>query len=195
MLALSAPQAAEVVAIDPHAGNDRGPQQWEGFADEASLDNKAFEANLEAAGVRGRVRHVRAFSDAALGDVNGPIELLYIDGAHRYKPARADIEAWGGRIPVGGTMLIHDAFSSVGVTLAIARTLFFSSRFVYVGRSRSMVEYRADRCRGTARWRSTGRQLAQLPWFVRNLVIKALMTVRLGALTRVLGHDGETWPY
>ena len=26
--ALAAPQAGEVVAIDPHGGNDRGPQEW-----------------------------------------------------------------------------------------------------------------------------------------------------------------------
>ena len=32
-------------------------------------------------------------------------------------------------------MLIHDAFSSVGVTLAQARLLFFGSEFEYLGRA------------------------------------------------------------
>jgi len=35
----------------------------------------------------------------------------------------------------------------------------------------------------------------ELPWFARNLVIKALIVARLGAVTRLLGHDPETWPY
>ncbi len=50
-------------------------------------------ANLAAAGVADRVRHVRKPSGSALGDVDGPIDLLYIDGAHRYTPAKDDISA------------------------------------------------------------------------------------------------------
>ena len=48
------------------------------------------------------------------------------------------------RVADGGTLLIHDAFSSVGVTAAIVRELVFGRRFRYVGRSRSLAEYRAD---------------------------------------------------
>ena len=57
-----------------------------------------FDANLARAGVADRVRHVAAFSDAAHGDVDDPIDVLYIDGAHRYGPARADIRDWGARV-------------------------------------------------------------------------------------------------
>jgi len=195
VLALSAPQAAEVVAIDPHAGNDRGPGELDGFERAAAEDNEVFLANLDAAGVRDQVRHVRLRSDEAGPEVDGAIDLLYIDGAHRYAPARDDLIAWGRRVPPGGTLLIHDAFSSVGVTLALARTMFGSSAFTYVGRSRSLVEYRAERASGRERLRSTARQLAQLPWFARNLLVKALLTARLGLVSRLLGHDGETWPY
>ena len=73
-----------------------------------------------------------------------PIDVLYIDGAHRYAPALADIRNYGIRVADGGTMLIHDSFSSIGVTLAIMRALAFGSTFRYVGRSRSMTIYRAD---------------------------------------------------
>ena len=41
-----------------------------------------FHANLLAAGVDERVTHVRKMSDVALDDVEGDIDLLYIDGAH-----------------------------------------------------------------------------------------------------------------
>ena len=61
----------------------------------ASEDHRAFHANLERAGVDGGVRHVRRMSEDALGEVEAPIDLLYVDGAHRYAPARADIERWG----------------------------------------------------------------------------------------------------
>ena len=48
-----------------------------------------------AAGVAERVRHVRKMSAEALGDVEGPLALLYVDGAHRFGPARDDVAALG----------------------------------------------------------------------------------------------------
>ncbi len=195
VLALSAPQAGELVAIDPHAGNDRGPQEYQGYEDAAAQDHEVFLSNLEAAAVRDRVRHVRQLSSEALGEVAGDVDLLYIDGAHRYAPARDDLVAWGRRVPDGGTLVIHDAFSSVGVTLALVRTMFASPRFAYVGRSGSLAEYAAGRLTGAQRVRSGVQQAAQLPWFVRNLAVKLLLLLRLGRVARLLGSDGETWPY
>ncbi|HEV3227064.1 MAG TPA: class I SAM-dependent methyltransferase [Acidimicrobiales bacterium] len=195
VLALAAPVGVDIVAIDPHAGNDRGPQEIEGFEDAAAEDHEMFHANLDRAGVAGRVRHVRAFSQDALGAVSGEIALLYIDGAHRYRPALADIRVWGGRVRRGGTLLIHDSFSSVGVTLAILRALTFGFRFRYVGRVGSMTEYRCELVARGARRRNVARQLRELPWFARNVTIKVLLVARLGALTRLLGHRSRDWPY
>lgn len=195
VLASAAAPGVGLVAIDPHAGNDRGPQEIEGFADEAAQDNEVFNRNLERAGVADRVRHVREFSDAALSEVEGAVDLLYIDGAHRFGPARADIIDWGERVRPGGELLIHDSFSSVGVTLALVATLFGGSRFRYVGRSESMAHYRRVDLGPRARMGNALRQAAQLPWFARNVLIKALIVAKLGSVTRLLGHDPETWPY
>lgn len=184
VLATAAPEGAEVVAIDPHAGNDRGPQEIAGFEAEAADDNRRFEANLTEAGVRDRVRHVRAFSDAALPEVEGEIALLYIDGAHRFGPARDDIVSWGARVRDGGTLLIHDSFSSIGVTLAILATLVTGRSFRYVGRSGSMTEYRREPVGSVAA--NAARQLANLPWFARNVVLKVLIAAKI--LRR-------PWPY
>lgn len=187
VLATAADPSVEIVAIDPHAGNDRGPQEIEGFADEAADDHTVFNTNLEAAGVADRVRHVRQFSEAALDVIEGQVDVLYVDGAHRYGPALADIRAWGDRVNDGGTMLIHDSFSSIGVTLAILRHLVFGSRFRYVGRSRSMTIYRADLdASPVTRAKNVGRQLAQLPWFIKNVGLKVLISLKL-----VKGD----WPY
>ena len=196
VLASAAPEGVAVVAIDPHAGNDRGPNELEGFAAAAATDNEVFNSNLAAAGVAHRVRHVRAFSDKAHDDVQGDLAVLYVDGAHRYAPARTDIRDWGARVAPGGTMLIHDSFSSVGVSLAIVRELMFGSRWRYVGRARSLTEYRAD-LDGTLRSRAgnAARQALQLPWFAKNLLVKVLLTLKLGGLLRkVTGREPE-WPY
>ena len=193
VLAMAAPSDVEIVAIDPHAGSDRGPQEIDGYEDAASDDHATFLANLTAAGVSDRVTHVGEFSDAAHSSVDGEIDVLYVDGAHRYAPARADIRDWGARVRPGGTMLIHDSFSSIGVTAAIMRELVLSKRFRYVTRSRSLAVYRADS--GEGRAKSALRQLAQLPWFVKNVGLKVLLAAGLGKLMTKLGRPRPEWPY
>lgn len=196
VLATAAPENAEVVAIDPHAGNDRGPNEIEGFAAEAADDHEVFLRNLRDFGVAERVRHVRAFSGDAHSEVADPIDVLYVDGAHRFAPARADLRGWGRRVAPGGTLLVHDAFSSVGVTLAIGAELLADRRFRYCGRSGSLVEYRADLGAGVAaRAANAGRQLLQLPWFARNLALKVAITLGLGKAMRRLGRPEPVWPY
>ena len=195
VLASAAPDGAAVIAVDPHAGNDRGPRELEGFGDAATGDLLQFQRNLSAAGVSGRVSHLRAFS-AEVRDQVPPIDVLYVDGAHRYGPARDDIAGYGAKVVDGGTLLIHDTFSSVGVTLAVGRVLAAGGRFRYVGRSASLAEYRADLPdRRRARLRNSVRQGAQLPWFARNLAVKAFLAGGGATVLRRLGRPVPDWPY
>ncbi len=186
-----------VVCIDPHLGSDRGPQEIEADPARGASDFDAFHANLAGAGVAGRVTHVRELSGEALGAVDGPIDVLFVDGAHRYGPALDDVRRWGARVPPGGRMLVHDSFSSIGVTLALLRSVVFSGRWRYLGRSRSLAEWErlaspasfADRARGIAT------QLASLGWFARNVAVKALILAGRPRLARALGHRDGPWPY
>jgi hypothetical protein len=196
VLGRAAAEGVEVVAIDPHGGGDRGPQEITPDAARGEEDHAAFTANLARAGVADRVRHLRLPSQDALRG-GGPevVELLYVDGAHRFAPARADIERWGERVPEGGTLLVHDAYNAIGVTLAQLRLLFASRRWRYEGRTGSLAEYRRADIGGTAMAANLLRQAAGLPYFVRNLVIKVLIVARLRPLTRLLRHDTGDWPY
>ncbi len=194
VLARAAPADAKVVAIDPHGGGDRGPQEIAPDAARGDADHAAFTGNLATAGVANRVRHVRKLSADALDDVPGQVDLLFVDGAHRLGPARADIVRWGNRVAGGGTMLVHDAFSSVGVTLALLSTTAVSARWSYTGRVGSLAGFRRADLSPRDRLIDAARQAAQLPWFARNLAIKCLIVARMGRLTRLLGHRGG-WPY
>ncbi len=197
VLAKSIGPEVELVAIDPHAGNDRGPQEFEGFEEQASEDNVVFERNLADAGVRDKVEHLRAYSHEAIDRYDGEIDLLYIDGAHRFRPALDDIKRWSRRVAPGGHLLIHDSFSSIGVTAALAVELFFGPDFRYLGRSESMTHYRREPLGGRERLRNGLHQAASLPWFVRNVIVKALLLAKLGVVAeKVFGYDRTmVWPH
>jgi predicted O-methyltransferase YrrM len=195
VLARAAAGRAPITAIDPHAGNDRGPQQIEGTSAEGEADHQRFLRTLREARVDDRVRHVRLPSARAMEEVEGAIDVLYVDGAHRYGPARDDIARWGARVAPGGLMLVHDAFSSVGVTLAQMRLLVPGASFRYLGRTGSLVRYRREQLDTGERVANAIRQLAELPWFVRNLVVKAAIVTGLRPVARALGHHHGHWPY
>jgi predicted O-methyltransferase YrrM len=196
VLRRAAAPGVEVVAIDPHRGSDRGPQEIVADAARGEADHEAFHANLRMAGVDGDVRHVRRLSQDALDEVRGSHDLLYVDGAHRYGPARADIERWGLRTAPGGTMLVHDAYNAVGVMLAQLRVLVPSRRWRYLGRSRSLAEYRREDLSGLAWLRNAAAQLSGLPYFVRNGLIKLALVAGRAGLARRLGlPNGDAWPY
>jgi predicted O-methyltransferase YrrM len=196
VLRRAAAPGVEFFAIDPHGGGDRGPQEIGADAARGEADHEAFHANLVSAGVDDEVHHVRRASEDALGEVEAPHDLLYVDGAHRYRPARADIESWGDRTVPGGTMLVHDAYNAVGVMLVQLRLLVPSRRWRYLGRTRSLAEYRREDLSGMERVRNGAHQLTGVPYFVRNCLIKIALVARQRRLARWLGlHDGDAWPY
>ena len=77
--------------------------------------------------------------------------------------------------------------------MAILRELVVGGRFRYVGRARSLTTYRADLQGG--RVGNAGRQLAQLPWFVKNVALKVALKLGLGKVLARFGRPVPDWPY
>lgn len=167
---------ARVVAVDPFV---------DGRLFGGSATRELFEANLAAAGLRDVVELMSQPSTALRPTWTTPLAMLYIDGKHDYWTVRDDLR-WTEHLPPGGRVLIHDSFSSVGVTLGLVLHALPSRRLRYRHRTGSLAEFdvvvptRADRLR----------LLAQLPWFLRNLVIKIVLRV-----LRIVGYHGTPDPY
>ncbi len=119
-----------------------------------------------------------------------PAALLYIDGKHDYWTFTDDLK-WSAHLRPAGAVLVHDSFSSIGVTLGILAKVLPSSRLRYERRAGSLALFRLARPARSDR----GRILAELPWWLRNVGIKVLLRLRLRPLARRFGHDSPYDPY
>jgi predicted O-methyltransferase YrrM len=93
-LGSQAGQGVPVYAIDPGHG-------WKRFAE--------FEANIRRAGIERLVTPVAAASADAFRDFpEAAIELLFIDGSHRYDLVDLDFHLWTQKLVDGGMLAMHD---------------------------------------------------------------------------------------
>lgn len=172
---------ASVTAIDPF-GSD-----WRyGRGDTETR----MRGHLAAAGVEEMVDVRVATSRAARDDWAQPVRLVYVDGKHDYWSCLDDLR-WAAWLRPGDRILVHDAFSSLGVTLALLRALLLSGELTYLDRTGSLARLELRR----PGWRDRRRVLGELSWFGRNLIVKVLLRLRLRALARRLGHHDSADPY
>ena len=160
---------ADVVAIDPFV---------EGRLFGGASTRDLFERHLADAGVSGLVRLFPRRSTEIRPTWTQPLAMVYVDGKHDFWTARDDLR-WAKHLPAGAPLLVHDAFSSIGVTLAIVVHVLPGNTLRYTGRTGSLARFEAGR--PTVRERL--RILAELPWFARNVVVKIGLRV-----LRVFGH-------
>ena len=164
-------RSASVIAVDPHVAGGM-------FGGAATRD--LFLANVAAADLSGVVELVQEKSTAVRPGWREPLELLYVDGKHDYWTVRDDLR-WVEHVAPGGPVFVHDAFSSIGVTLGLLVHVLPGRRLRYVGRVGSLARFEV----GTPSARDRLRMLAELPWFLRNVAIKVVLRVaRLWGSTR-----------
>jgi predicted O-methyltransferase YrrM len=149
-----------------------------------------FTANIEAAGLTDVVELVVGYSTKLRRTWTRPFDLLYVDGKHDYWTYVDDLR-WSAHLPPGGEVLVHDCFSSIGVTAGTLVKVLAGRRYTYVDRSRSLARF-AVRGPGLAdRWRV----VAQLPWFLGNVCLKVLLRLRLRRVAGWFGHGGAYDPF
>jgi hypothetical protein len=170
-----------LIAVDPFV---------EGRLFGGNATRVAFEDNVRAAGLHDVVQLIPEYSTKLRPGWTRPIELLYVDGKHDYWTCSDDLR-WSQHLPPDGAVLVHDAYSSIGVTLSILLRVLPSHHLRYVERKGSLALFRRQRPTTADRMRI----IAETPWWLRNVVIKVLLRLRLRPVARLLGHSGEYDPY
>jgi precorrin-6B methylase 2 len=184
VLAAAAPQA-RVVAIDPFVGG----AMFGGLP-----TREKFLANLDRAGVAARVELRQARSTELRRSWTGAIDFLYIDGKHDYWTLSDDLR-WSEFVPEGGRICIHDAYSSIGVTLGLLRHVLPGRRLRYLDRTGSLARFEVVPAAAPLSRADRLRILAELPWWLRNVALKVLLRLRLYPLARLAGHHDRADPY
>jgi len=149
-----------------------------------------FEANIRTAGLTDVVELVVGYSTKLRRSWTRPIDLLYIDGKHDYWTYVDDLR-WSAHLPPGGEILVHDCFSSIGVTAGTLVKVLAGASYSYVDRSRSLARFARRGPSLADRWRV----VAQLPWFLGNVCLKVLLRLRLRAVAGWFGHRGPYDPF
>lgn len=181
VLASALPPGARLVAVDPF------PEDWR-YGDAGT--EAAFRHNIAAAGLADAVDLRVAPSAEVRADWSGPVDLVFVDGKHDYWSCRRDLR-WSEHVAPGGLVLVHDAFSSLGVTTGLLRELATTRTLRYTGRVGSLARLEV----GTPSRADRLRALREVPWWLRNLVLKVLLRLRLRPVVRALGHHDAADPY
>ena len=149
-----------------------------------------FERNVLEAGVADVVTLEAEFSTRLRPRWTRSFDLLYIDGKHDYWTVVDDL-GWTEHLSLGALTLIHDSFCSVGVTSALLDQVLVRGRLRYLRRETTMAVF--DRAAPTGADRK--RLMAELPWFTRNVTIKAARRVHATPVLKALKHDSPYDPY
>jgi predicted O-methyltransferase YrrM len=172
---------ARVIAIDPFV---------EGRLFGGQPTREVFEGNITEAGLTDVVDLRADYSTEMRPGWSEPIDLLYIDGKHDYWTVTDDFK-WAEHVRPGGAVLVHDCYSSIGVTLSVLAHVLPGKNLAYESRGGSMALFRV-----ATNDRASRRRIArEVPWWLRNVGIKVLLRARLDAVARKVGHDSPYDPY
>ena len=113
----------KVNAIDPHTGS----------SEHGKVDTFAeFRSNIERNGMTDMVSPIVKPSATVAREWSGPVELLWIDGAHEEEFVREDLLLWEPHLIEGGVVAFHDS-TMPGPWKVIEEELYRGSKFHSIG--------------------------------------------------------------
>ena len=114
----------KIYAIDPHTG---ASEQKERYGKVWTFEE--FKKNIKNAKVDDITIPIVKPSEEAAKDLNEPVELVFIDGAHEYELVKLDFELWFPKVINGGIMAFHDTRGRRGPAKVVEELVYKSKSF------------------------------------------------------------------
>jgi len=126
----------EVFAIDPLVHNEAIPS--------AQAHNEtALRKNIALSGLT-NIEIIKDFSSDVGQWFDRPIDLLFIDGDHRYDRVKADFDIFEPKVVDGGIIAMHDVGVCAGPRRVAHEEIYGSSRFSRLRTVRTMLFARKE---------------------------------------------------
>jgi MMP 1-O-methyltransferase len=91
-----------------------------------------YRENMKRAGVDDLVEPLVMTSNKAAENFDKPVELIFVDGDHKYEAVKSDFELWFPKVTDGGTIAFHDV-NSPGPRRLVDETIRKSSHLRDLG--------------------------------------------------------------
>ncbi len=124
----------KIYAIDPHTG-DRGHRHRYGKV----WTYEEFKKNIRKAKIDDLVIPIIKTSEEAVKEINEPVELIFIDGSHKYEDVKLDFELWFPKVINKGIMAFHDSDGRYGPTKVVKGSVYKSKHFIDIKRVDSIT--------------------------------------------------------
>lgn len=130
----------KVYAIDPHKGN-LSYHEWE-LEKNSSPTILEFQKNISAnREIKEYIYPLYTTSELAIEEVTNKVDLVFVDGDHKYEGVLKDFKLWSQKLNEGGVIVFHDSFSWEGVIKVVNEELF-GRNFVCLGFVNSITYFK-----------------------------------------------------
>lgn len=131
----------KVYTIDPHTG-DLSYHEWE-LEKNSSPTIREFQKNISRnKEIKEYIYPLYTTSELAIPGVTTKVDLIFVDGDHRYESVLKDFKLWNEKLNEGGIIAFHDSFSWEGVIKVVDEEIFNNSQFVCLGFVNSITYFR-----------------------------------------------------
>jgi len=116
----------KIIAIDPHTSHCEKLKTYL-YENEVSTFSE-FQKNIKQAKIDHLIEPIVDFSFNAVHQVNKSIDLIFIDGSHKYEDVLKDLQMFFPKVREGGVIAFHDT-NDGGPNKVVLEHLFSSNNF------------------------------------------------------------------
>ena len=118
-------RGGKVCCVDHHTGS----KEQRARNDDPINTLNEFTDNMRKYNIGHKIQIYVMGSIEASKEIEGNIDLIFVDGSHEYEDVKVDFKLWWPRLNQGGIMAFHDSISKSGVSRLIGEIINYRDDF------------------------------------------------------------------